>query len=185
MLHLLQFVIILLLLAVVAVLAIHLRKLHQHNRQITEALNALEKHDEAVNQKESRLDEPDVEQIDQEEQDMFLRLDKQLDDERLFCNPNLNRDMLCQLIGVDKNRLGRIITKYSGASNSTTYINRKRIQYAIALMQEHPDWTKMNIAMECGMTNTSTFNRIFLQTYGMTPTEYLKQPISPAETGVS
>ena len=31
-----------------------------------------------------------------------------------------------------------------------------------------------SVAEACGMRNTATFNRIFRQTYGMTPTEYVK-----------
>ena len=70
--------------------------------------------------------------------------------------------------------LGSIIKQYSGAPNSQVYINRKRVQYAVILFQEHPMWTMLSIAEACGMKNTATFNRIFRQTYGITPTEYLK-----------
>ena len=42
------------------------------------------------------------------------------------------------------------------------------------LMQENPNWTIASVAEACGMNNTVTFNRTFRQTYGMTPTEYMK-----------
>ncbi len=86
----------------------------------------------------------------------------------------MNRDDLCRLAGVDKNVLGNIIKRYSGAPNSQVYINRKRIQYAILLLRDHPEWTMLAVAESCGMRNTSTFNRIFRQTYGITPTTYIK-----------
>ena len=105
---------------------------------------------------------------------LFLALDNRLDSEQLYLNPDLNRDDLCRLIGVDKNVLGGIIRQYSGASNSQVYINRKRVQYAVLLLREHPEWTMSAVSESCGMRNTVTFNRIFLQTYGITPTEYLK-----------
>lgn len=110
-----------------------------------------------------------------EDQALFLRLDQLLEQDRLYCDPMMGRDTLCRLIDVDKNRLGSIITHYSGSANSTAYINRKRMQYAIELMREHPDWTMMRIAEACGIRNTSTFNRVFRQTYGTTPTEYIKK----------
>ncbi len=105
---------------------------------------------------------------------LFLALDKRLDSERAYLNPDLNRDDLCRLIDVDKNVLGGIIKQYSGAPNSQVYINRKRIQYAVVLLRQHPEWTIMAVSESCGMRNTVTFNRIFRQTYGITPTEYLK-----------
>ncbi len=105
---------------------------------------------------------------------LFVALDNRLESERLYLKPELNRDDLCRLIGVNKNVLGSIIKQYSGAPNSQVYINRKRVQYAVILFQEHPLWTMLSIAEACGMKNTATFNRIFRQTYGITPTEYLK-----------
>ena len=167
-------VIVILVIVVVIQLVLYIQ-IHKKNHLMTEAINDLVGYREAAQLEDAKKVSSESERMEMEDRDLFFRLDQQMEDGRLYRNPNLNRDMLCQLIGVDKNRLGRIITRYSGANNSTTYINRKRIQHAIELMREHPDWTKMNIAIECGMSNTSTFNRIFLQTYGMTPTEYLKQ----------
>lgn len=81
--------------------------------------------------------------------------------------------MLCQLAGVEKNRLGRIITTFSGVANSTAYISAKRMRYAAQLLREHPDWTILHIATTCGIPNTSTFNRLFRQEYGVTPSKYI------------
>lgn len=105
---------------------------------------------------------------------LFIALDRSLEADRLYLNPDLNRDDLCRLIGVDKNTLGNILQQYSGAANSQVYINRKRIQHAVRFLYEHPEWTIRSVAEACGMKNTATFNRIFRQTYGMTPTEYVK-----------
>ncbi len=105
---------------------------------------------------------------------LFLALDRSLEADRLYLKPDLNRDDLCNLIGVDKNTLGNLLQQYSSAANSQVYINRKRIQHAVRLMQAHPEWTMQSVAVACGMKNTVTFNRVFRQTYGMTPTEYLK-----------
>ena len=109
-----------------------------------------------------------------EARNLFLTLDHRLEAEQLYLNPDLCRDDLCRLIDIDKNQLGNILRDYSGEANSQVYINRKRIRYAVVLMREHPQWTMASIAENCGMKNTPTFNRIFRQTYGMTPTEYVK-----------
>ena len=92
--------------------------------------------------------------------------------DKLFLKPNLNRDDLMRLIGVDKNRFGNIISRYTDASNVSVYINTKRVEYGAQLLTEHPEYTIASIATECGMSNTVTFNRIFKDVYGVTPSEY-------------
>ena len=88
-------------------------------------------------------------------------MDTQVTRDRLFLKPGLGRDDLMRLIGVDKNRFGKMMSKYSDASNTSVYINIKRVQYGA-----------VTVATECGMSNTVTFNRTFKEIYNMTPSEY-------------
>ena len=99
-------------------------------------------------------------------------MDKQVTRDRLFLKPGLNREDLMRLIGVDKNRFGKMMSKYSDASNTSVYISSKRVEYGAKLLLEHPEYTISTVATECGMSNTVTFNRIFKDTYSMTPSEY-------------
>ena len=167
----------LLLMFTLAVILIYAHKMLEKNRFMAQTL------DELVSRKTLPKDlgvqpirppRSSVEKSEDKSAALFLALDNRLDSEQLYLNPDLNRDDLCRLIGVDKNVLGGIIRQYSGASNSQVYINRKRVQYAVLLLREHPEWTMSAVSESCGMRNTVTFNRIFLQTYGITPTEYLK-----------
>jgi AraC-like DNA-binding protein len=103
---------------------------------------------------------------------LFVKLDSQITRDRLFLKPNFGRDDMARLIGVDKNRIGHIMSKYSEASNASVYINTKRVEYGAKLLLMHPEYTIAAIATECGMTNTVTFNRTFREVYGMTPSEY-------------
>jgi AraC-like DNA-binding protein len=65
-----------------------------------------------------------------------------------------------------------MMSKYSDASNTSVYINSKRVEYGAKLLLEHPEYTVATVASECGMSNSVTFNRIFKDTYNMTPSEY-------------
>ncbi len=160
-----------------AAILLYTNKIRKKNRFMAQALDELA----SKNTLSKKQDRPIVnsshsseEKTDDKSAALFIALDNRLDSERLYLNPDLNRDDLCQLIGVDKNVLGNIIKRYSGAPNSQVYINRKRIQYAILLLRDHPEWTMLAVAESCGMRNTATFNRIFRQTYGITPTAYIK-----------
>ena len=109
---------------------------------------------------------------DDEDRRLFVEMDTQVTRGRLFLRPGLGREDLMRLIGVDKNRFGKMMGKYSDASNTSVYINSKRVEYGAQLLLEHPEYTIATVATECGMSNTVTFNRIFKDTYNMTPSEY-------------
>lgn len=111
----------------------------------------------------------------EDDKKLFMQLDHTVDERLLFLNPDVNRDTLCNIIGIDKNQMGRIIKAHSGADNLTAYLNRKRMQHAVILMRKNPNWKIQAIADACGIPSISTFNRVFKQVYGMTPTEYLKK----------
>ena len=112
------------------------------------------------------------EEPDDEDHRLFVEMDTQVTRDRLFLKPGLGREDLMRLIGVDKNRFGKMMSKYSDASNTSVYINIKRVEYGAVLLLEHPEYTISTVAMECGMSNTVTFNRTFKEIYNMTPSEY-------------
>ena len=112
------------------------------------------------------------EEPDDEDRRLFVEMDMKVSRDRLFLKPTLGRDDLMRLIGVDKNRFGKMMGKYSDASNASVYINIKRVTYGAQLLLEHPEYTIATVAVECGMSNTVTFNRTFKEIYNMTPSEY-------------
>lgn len=118
------------------------------------------------------MDRRGEEEPDDEDRRLFVEMDTQVTRDRLFLKPGLGRDDLMRLIGVDKNRFGKMMSKYSDASNTSVYINSKRVEYGAQLLLEHPDYTIATVATECGMSNTVTFNRTFKEIYNMTPSEY-------------
>lgn len=112
------------------------------------------------------------EEPDDEDHRLYVEMDTQVTRDRLFLKPGLGREDLMRLIGVDKNRFGKMMSKYSDASNTSVYINTKRVEYGAVLLLEHPEYTISTVATECGMSNTVTFNRTFKEIYNMTPSEY-------------
>ena len=119
----------------------------------------------------------EVEEPDDEDRRLFIEMDKQVTRDKLFLKPGLGREDLMRLIGIDKNRFGKMMGKYSDASNTSVYINTKRVEYGAKLLLEQPDYTIATIATECGMKNTVTFNRTFKELYNMTPSEYREKMI--------
>ena len=106
---------------------------------------------------------------------VFEALNRRVNDERLFLDPNFGREGLCAVSGLQKERIGELIRLYGGGGNVQTYLNRKRVAYAVTLMLQHPNYSMEAIAAECGIGNLSTFYRVFKQAYGASPNEYRKK----------
>ena len=136
----------------------YMRHIRRSNRTMLKVLNGLDAYRRAV--------------INGEDRRLFVEMDMQVTRDQLFLKPGLGRDDLMRLIGVDKNRFGKMMSKYSDASNTSVYINTKRVEFGARLLVEHPEYTIATIAIECGMSNTVTFNRTFKEVYNMTPSEY-------------
>lgn len=125
-----------------------------------------------------------TEEEDDEDEMLFVELDKQVVRGQLFLNPNLSREDLMRLIGVDRNHIGRIMSRYSGASNVSTYINQKRAYYAANYIKKHPEYTIAAVVEACGMNNSVTLNRSFKDLFGMSPSEYRQRLLNGSLSGV-
>ena len=101
----------------------------------------------------------------------FKEVDKRIMKERLFTNPSFGRDDLMRLLGVDKNTLPALLQNVTG-TNVSGYINIKRMEYAVSLMKDHPEYTLGAISEACGIKSPATFIRNFKNIYGMTPSEF-------------
>ena len=185
-------IILVAILVVSLVILYYLRYIRQRNVELIKVLNGLDAYRRAVINGNSPtspevvaaleemrklklpndLSSEELGEPDDEDRRLYVEMDKQVTRDRLFLKPGLGRDDLMRLIGVDKNRFGKMMSKYSDASNTSVYINMKRVEYGAKLLLEHPEYTIATIATECGMSNTVTFNRIFKDVYNMRPSEY-------------
>lgn len=101
---------------------------------------------------------------------LFRKLDRIVTTEKLFTQQDFSREGLMKCIGVSKNRMIRIL-KQNVDADSTEYINGKRLEYAVELLKEHPEYNIAIVAERCGIS-VSTFNRTFKNKYKMTPNDY-------------
>lgn len=107
-----------------------------------------------------------------QEQERFLKLDRKIEEEELFKNPDLSRPELAKLMGVSLHSFSRIIRTCSGSKNVADYINKKRMTHVVRVFREHPNYTIEAVAQDCGIASISTFNRLFKEYYGMSPSSY-------------
>ena len=118
-------------------------------------------------------DENGEEKSIEEEYRRFKEVDKRIMKEHLFTQPDFGREELMRLLGVDKNMLPSLIQRYAG-TNVPGYVSNKRMEYAVQLMKQHPEYTLGAISEACGIKSPATFIRNFKNAFGMTPSEFQK-----------
>lgn len=102
---------------------------------------------------------------------LFKRLEHVMSEEKLYLNSKLSREDLMQKLQIDKNRLAQIIQENT-QGNLSNYISSIRLKYAITMFKQYPNYTIQAIAEDSGIPNVRTFQRLFKEKTGMTPTEY-------------
>ena len=103
----------------------------------------------------------------------FATFDRTVEQGRLYTQSDLSREMLADLMGVDRTTFSRIIQEQSGCKNLKDYLNQKRMRLAEQLLRQHPDYIIEAIAVDCGLTLT-TFKRLCKDMHGMSPSDYRK-----------
>ena len=58
--------------------------------------------------------------------------------------------------------------------NYVTYVNMVRIEHAVGMLGTN-QYRMIDIALECGFSNIRSFNRVFKEITGSTPTEFSTQ----------
>lgn len=89
---------------------------------------------------------------------------------------DLTLDRVANKFGLGKYALSRIFSNVLRI-NFVSYINALRINHAEYLLMT-TDLNVISITMECGYHNQQTFNRIFKERYGCTPTDYRNEHAS-------
>lgn len=167
---------ILLLLTIIILLGRHSVMVQRKNRSMMHTIQQMMHYRDQVIQNGDPVEmgENDVEEVPDDERRLFKEVDKRVMKERLFAKPDFGRDDLMRLLGVDKNTLPSLIQRYTG-TNVPGYVNNKRMEYAVQLIKQHPEYTLGAISEACGIKSPATFIRNFKNAYGMTPSEFRKQ----------
>lgn len=104
---------------------------------------------------------------------LYDRLCYEIVSRKLYLNPDFNKSELMKEIHVPAYKFAALFRKFGGCS-FTQYLQDCRIDYAINLMHEHPQWSMDAVAKEAQMSKTSFF-RQFQKKYGMSPSNYIEQ----------
>lgn len=113
-------------------------------------------------------------------QDITRLLAKVMQEEKLYMNPALNLDMVSTYTRIPPKTISAVLNQHL-QTNFNEWMNAYRIGAfkQKACQADMLRLTISGIAAECGFSSQATFQRIFKQSVGMTPSQYLKSlPVS-------
>lgn len=113
-------------------------------------------------------------------QEIFLRLEKVMQEKAPYLNPNLTRRQLSKMLATNENYLYRALRSIRGEQYSD-YINRYRLDYAVRLLIEMPEAKIETITTNSGFRVRQTFYRHFQARYGTTPHEYQRSKMQTSD----
>jgi AraC-like DNA-binding protein len=91
-----------------------------------------------------------------------------------FRSRDISLSATASALGIHPVYLSRTFKAESGIPY-TVYVNSIRASWAARLMNDHPEKRVSEIAFEAGFGSIRNFDRAFKTTYGITPTEFLRQ----------
>lgn len=106
------------------------------------------------------------------EKHLYERLCQLMEEKTPYSNPALNRDSLAEMLGTNRNLLAEAVRLHQKDTNLVDFINRYRVKHAAKLLADYPQMQITDVELVSGFNSHATFNRLFKQHFGMSPTEY-------------
>ncbi|MCQ8184641.1 helix-turn-helix transcriptional regulator [Parvularcula maris] len=94
-----------------------------------------------------------------------------IEEEGWATEPDLTIAELAQRLGTNTHYLSRALNEGLGV-NFSTFVNGLRAEVVAARLEAGDERALIDIALEAGFGSKATFNRVFRQSFGMSPTAY-------------
>lgn len=128
---------------------------------------------ETIDSKDEQKTESAVGHTEQDYQQEIDALQAIMALEKRYLEPNLNVAKLAKYTNIPEYKLRVAINQVLGHKNFNAYLNTYRINAAKAMLSDpNNDESITSIAMECGYSSQSTFNKAFRQAVELTPSEF-------------
>lgn len=104
---------------------------------------------------------------------LYDRINYEIMSRKLYLNPNFNKKELLKEIYVPANKFAVLFKTFAGCGFSQ-YVQNCRLDYAVRMMREHPQWNMEAVAQEAQMSKAA-FYKQFQKKYGMNPSSYIEK----------
>ena len=112
----------------------------------------------------------DESEEDDEDRKMFVVIYNEIITRKLYLKPGFSRDDAISIVPMNMKQFSALFQKYS--TGFVSFVNNLRLEHSLELIRSNQEYTIEGIALDSGFSNRQTFHRLFVEKYGMTPTEY-------------
>ena len=105
--------------------------------------------------------------------EIFETIKNQFENDQLYLDNKLTLTRLSALTGVSKHHLSEVLNRHAG-KNFYEFVNGYRVDFVRQRLEAGAAENVLDIALAAGFSSKSTFNAIFKQFTGQTPTQYRK-----------
>lgn len=112
----------------------------------------------------------DENEDDDEDRKMFVVIYNEIITRKLYLKPGFSRDDAISIVPMSMKQFSALFQKYS--TGFVSFVNDLRLEHSLELIRGNQEYTIEGIALDSGFSNRQTFHRLFVEKYGMTPTEY-------------
>ena len=107
--------------------------------------------------------------------ELFDRLGKLMQEDKVYKEKNLTRDKVAALLGTNRTYLSQIINEKTGMS-FIYYINSFRIEEALEILSDPDEEIPLKaLSQDLGFSSLTTFYTFFQKKVGMTPAKYREE----------
>lgn len=107
------------------------------------------------------------------QESLFVRICQYMDDEKPYTELDFKPENLAKALATNRTYLAHAIKIYAGGLTINQFITRYRLRYASQLLENNlSSFTLTEIAEKAGFSSRSTFNRLFVQFFGVSPSCY-------------
>lgn len=157
--------------AFAGVLLYYNRKINRKNKIAAMMISELtEAHDMVRMQAIAEPQTHDAEADNDMEKALFDRIVRIILEQKLFLQKGFGRDDAAALAKITPKHLSSLFQQF--ANGFPDYINTLRLEYSVSILKSKPNYTVEGISQECGFSSRQTYHRLFVEKYGMTPTEF-------------
>lgn len=134
----------------------------------------------AAGQQNSKTVSPASRLPDTSAGEFIHRLQQSMEAEQLYLDPSLTVSSLAQQVGIPAKTVSAVLNQHLDKSFST-FVNEYRVAAfkRRVLQGDTSHLTIPGIAMECGFSSPATFQRIFKQLTGATPSQFIQEAKQP------
>lgn len=101
---------------------------------------------------------------------LYVRMNHEIQARKLYLNPDFSRKDLMSEFKISANKFALLFKEFAGCTFSQ-YIQNCRLDYAVKLMRENPQWNFDAIANEAQMSNGAFYSH-FKRRFGMSPSDF-------------